>query len=1078
MKRYPDFPESVAELEESLLAEWQDERLFQRTLEERAGAPEWVFYEGPPTANGRPGIHHVLSRTLKDLMCRYRTMRGYHVTRIAGWDTHGLPVEIEAEKKLGISGKREIEEVGVARFNEVCRESVFTYKEEWERFSERIGYWLDYSHPYVTYHPEYVESVWWIVKQLANKGLLYRGYKSVPYCPRCGTALSSHEVAQGYEDVADPSLYFLAPVEDAAGRLDPERAFLVWTTTPWTLPSNVALAVDPDLDYAEVEADGRCYILAQARVPALFGEDANVVARLKGRDLLGMRYRRPFDLVRLNGAGAVAASGAGAAELSPNAWTVLPGDFVTAEDGTGIVHLAPAFGADDFAMGQKYDLPMLRPIDDAGRFLPEIPLVGGVFVKAADEQLVEALQERELVFRYSLEEHSYPHCWRCSSPLIYMARETWYARTTAVKEQMLANNAQVGWRPPEVGSGRFGEWLEGNVDWALSRDRYWGTPLPIWVCDRDPSHTEVIESFRQLALRAGPLPGASTPAQAGGAVAAAPGFDPHKPFIDEVTFACAHCDGTMRRTPEVIDVWFDSGAMPYAQWHYPFEHREEWQTHFPADFICEGVDQTRGWFYSLMAIATMLGDGPPYRNVIVNDLILDAEGQKMSKSRGNVVNPWDAIAEFGADAIRWYLVTVSQPWVPKRFDPVALAESARRVFDTLANTYRFFALYANLEDWRPSDADPAPERRSVLDRWILSRLAGLVATAGAALDDYDVTRAARAIGDFVVDDLSNWYIRRSRDRFWGNADEAATRAAFRTLHEVLATTAGLLAPITPFLADWYYRALAGGSVHLAYFPETPASLRDERLDDGMGHVRVLARLGRAAREAVKVRVRQPLRTLYAVVPGGARPTEELLEVLRDELNVKEVRFLDAAEELVTLRANPNFRVLGPRFGGRTQQAASLIRALPSEALAAFRRGEPTAIELDGERFELRPEELAVLEEARGELVVETDAGYTVALDPALDAALRAEGLARELVSRVQRFRRDSGLHVSDRIRLGIFGGDEVVAAARAFADYIGGETLALELEIGAEPADPGLYTVLQDVELDGVHARIGLAKIN
>ncbi|HET9948638.1 MAG TPA: class I tRNA ligase family protein, partial [Longimicrobiales bacterium] len=463
MKRYPDFPESAVELEESLLAKWSEEELFRRTLEAREGAPEWVFYEGPPTANGRPGIHHVLSRTLKDLMCRYSTMRGYHVTRIAGWDTHGLPVEIEAEKKLGISGKREIEEIGVARFNEVCRESVFTYKEEWERFSERIGYWLDYSHPYVTYHPEYVESVWWIVKQLATKGLLYRGYKTVPYCPRCGTALSSHEVAQGYEEIADPSLYFLAPVEDAAGRLDPERAFLVWTTTPWTLPSNVALAVDPELDYVEVERDGRRYILAGARVAALFGEHANIVARLKGRDLLGMRYRRPFDLVRLDGPGAAGA------ERTPNAWTVLPGDFVTAEDGTGIVHLAPAFGADDFAMGQKHDLPMLRPVDDAGRFLPEIPLVGGIFVKAADERLVEALQQRELVFRYSLEEHSYPHCWRCSSPLLYMARETWYARTTSVKEQMLANNAQVAWRPPEVGSGRFGEWLEGNVDWALSR---------------------------------------------------------------------------------------------------------------------------------------------------------------------------------------------------------------------------------------------------------------------------------------------------------------------------------------------------------------------------------------------------------------------------------------------------------------------------------------------------------------------------------------------------------------------------------------------------------------------------------
>ncbi|MGH7446454.1 MAG: isoleucine--tRNA ligase, partial [Longimicrobiales bacterium] len=734
---YPGYPAGVIDLEEEVLARWREEDLFHRTLEHTAAGEEFVFFEGPPTANGRPGIHHVLSRTIKDVVCRYQTMRGRHVTRIAGWDTHGLPVEIEAERRLGISGKRQIEEVGVARFNEVCRESVFTYKEDWERLSERIGYWLDYSRPYVTFEPRYIESVWWLLKQLDERGLIYRGHKSVPYCPRCGTALSSHEVAQGYEDVADPSIYVALPLSD-----DPSRAFLVWTTTPWTLPANVALALHPDVEYVEVagaeEFDGAggsvgTFILAASRVPALFGDDARVVRRFTTRDLEGVRYRRPFDLI---GAGPDAAS----------AFRVVLEDFVTAADGTGIVHLAPAFGADDFAAGRRHGLPLYRPVDDAGRFHEGIPLVGGMFVKDADAVLVEDLRARGGVFRYSLETHSYPHCWRCRTPLLYMARDSWYIRTTQVKERMLANNAQVSWHPPEIGTGRFGEWLEGNIDWAISRERYWGTPLPIWVCDADPAHTRTAGSFAELASLAGTLPDP---------------FDPHKPVIDEITFAC-ECGGTMRRTPEVIDAWFDSGAMPYAQWHYPFENEDAFRRHFPADFICEGVDQTRGWFYSLMAIATMLDMGPAYRHVVVNDLVLDAEGQKMSKSRGNVIDPWEAIGTFGVDAIRWYFLTASVPWIPKRFDPAAIGDAARRSFDTLANTYRFFSLYANLEEWEPSDADPAPGERGVMDRWILSRLASLVRTTGAGLDAYELTHAGRAIGDFIVDDLSNWYVRRSR----------------------------------------------------------------------------------------------------------------------------------------------------------------------------------------------------------------------------------------------------------------------------------------------------------------------------
>ncbi len=1053
---YPEFPEDTTALEDEVLEQWRREDLFRRTLAATEGAPEFVFYEGPPTANGRPGIHHVLSRTLKDVVCRFRAMQGRHVTRIAGWDTHGLPVEIEAEKKLGISGKKEIEEVGVARFNEVCRESVFTYKEEWERLSERIGYWLDYSRPYITFATEYIESVWWVLKRLAEKDLIYRGYKSVAYCPRCGTALSSHEVAQGYQDVEDPSLYFLAPVLGADGEPD-GRHFLVWTTTPWTVPSNVALAVHPDLPYAEVEHEGRRLIVAEARVAALFGDDARITERLAASDLIGLRYRRPLDVVAVD---------AGEAQ---RAWRVIPGEFVTADDGTGIVHLAPAFGADDFAAGQEHDLPMLRPIDDAGRFEASIPLVGGMWVKDADDVLLDALEAGGLLWRKGRIRHSYPHCWRCESPLIYLARDSWYARTTAFREQMLANNAAIDWHPPEVGSGRMGEWLAGNVDWALSRERYWGTPLPIWVCESDPAHRDVIGSLAELAEKAGGLP---------------EDFDPHKPWIDELTWTCSECGATMRRTPEVVDVWFDSGSMPYAQWHYPFENEDAWARHFPADYICEGVDQTRGWFYSLLAIATMLDLGPAYRNVIVNDLVLDASGQKMSKSRGNAVDPWDALGRFGADAIRWYFITASQPWVPKRFDADALGEAARRVFDTLSNTYRFFALYANLEGFEPDDGDgdgngasegPPPEDElPVLDRWILSRLDGLVTSVTVDLEAYDVTRAYRSVADFIVDDVSNWYVRRGRDRFWGTLDAADARSAFRTLHRVLATTARLLGPVTPFTADWLHRALTGGrSVHLAGFPASGGVARDEALEAEMEAVRVLSRLGRAAREQARIRVRQPLRRVFAVPPRARALRPEVLDILKDELNVKDVEFLGAASDLVSFQAHPNFRTLGPRLGPRMKEAAAAIRALPSDRVAAARQGESITVELDGEAVVLSPEDVEIRQEARGDLIVETDEGYTLALDPELDEELRLEGLAREIVSRVQRLRRDAGFEVQDRIALAIAGDDGVRAAAERHRDYIAGEVLARRMEIGTEVAK-GSYGTVREVEVDGMAVRIGL----
>lgn len=1057
-RTYPELPPTPGALEEEVLERWRAEDTFRKSLEKTAGGEPFVFFEGPPTANGRPGIHHMFSRTLKDAVSRFRTMQGRHVPRIAGWDTHGLPVEIEAEKKLGISGKRQIEELGIARFNEVCRESVLTYTDEWERFSGRIGYWLDYSRPYVTYHADYIESVWALLRRIADRGLFYRGHKILPYCPRCGTGLSSHEVALGYKDVKDPSLYVTLPLLGADGEPD-GREILVWTTTPWTLVSNVALAVHPELDYVEVDHEGRRLVLARARVAALFGSEDVVRAPVAASELIGLAYRRPFDWVDPRQYGT--------AEQAGRAWHIVPADFVTAEDGSGVVHMSPAFGADDYAVGQKHGLPVLQPVDDRGAFRADLPLVGGVFVKDADTDLVIDLKKRGLVFRSSKEEHSYPHCWRCSSPLLYMARDSWFIRTTQVREELLANNAQIRWFPPEVGSGRFGEWLENNVDWAISRSRYWGTPLPAWVCEADAGHVHFIGSFDELRALSG--------------LAELP--DPHRPYVDEVTFGCTHegCAGTMRRTPEVIDVWFDSGAMPFAQHHYPFENREKIDggRQFPADFICEGVDQTRGWFYSLLAISTLVGLGPSYRNVVVNDLVLDAAGQKMSKSRGNTVNPWEAISQYGADAIRWYLVSSSHPWLPKRFDPEGVKEVQRKTFDTLRQTYRFFALYAGLEGWAPGGDDPRPEERSVLDRWLLSRLASVTAEVTEDLEGYNFTHATRAVGELVVEELSNWYVRRSRDRFWGNADRADTRAAFATLHEALVTVSRLMAPVAPFLSDWLHRALEGEarSVHLAGFPAADESRIDAGLERGMEAVRTLSTLGRAAREEVGIRVRQPLGTVYAVIPEGVEATEDLLAILRDELNVRGVEFMDRAEELVSFSAKPSFKALGAAFGKRTPKVADAIRALDSAALAAFRRGEPLSVEAEGEAVTLAPEHLEIVQHAQGEFVVEAEAGFTLALDPTLTPELRAEGLAREVVNRVQKLRKDTGLEVSDRIRLGVFGDDaDLHDALRGFGDLVARETLAVELEVGSATDFAG-YEADREVDLDGVSATLALARV-
>ncbi len=1030
---------SADEIERRLLELWTAEGLFQRAQEATRGGQPFVFYEGPPTANGRPGIHHVFSRTIKDLICRFQAMQGRAVTRIAGWDTHGLPVEIEIEKELKLSGKKDIEKFGVAEFNARARKSVFKYQSDWEDLSDRIGYWLDYEHPYVTCSNDYVESVWWLLGRLFEKQLLYRGHRVLPYCPRCGTVLSSHELALGYKEVEDTSIYVAFKLEDGTN-----RELVVWTTTPWTLLSNVAAAVHPELTYGIYESVGRVFILLPEAAAKLF-HNPTVLDSVKGSELVGLKYQRPFDVVDLP-----------ADKLHS---VVVAADFVTSEDGSGIVHLAPAFGADDYAAGEEHGLALVRPVAADGTFQgTKWPELEGrlVTAKETNKLIRDELERRGLLIGQVPHHHTYPFCWRCDSKLIYYARDSWFVRTSAVKGRMLELNRQVAWYPPEVGAGRFGEWLENNVDWALSRDRYWGTPLPVWACDRDPAHVEIVGSYARLAERWGrPLPA---------------DFDPHKPHVDGYTWACA-CGGTMRRAPEVIDAWFDSGAMPYAQWHYPFEHEAEFEAHFPADFICEGVDQTRGWFYSLLAISTTAFDAPAYRNVIVNELVLDAEGQKMSKSKGNVVDPWDAIREFGADTIRLYLLASSQVWQPKRFDRRTIPEVAGGFVNTLRNTYGFFALYAG--DWAPGAA-PDRSNRPLADRWILSRVEATVAVMRRAWEGYDVTAGVRALMDFVVDDLSNWYVRTNRARFWA-PDAAADPAAMATLHEALVAVSRLLAPAAPFLSDWLHRALlAGTSVHLARFPES-SSARDARLEAAMDAVRRLASLARAAREGANLRVRQPLARMQVVVPAAVRGEdfERLLALLQLEVNVKRIDVVASDADLVRLKAKPNFRSLGKRFGKRTPEVAALAARLDAEALRGLESGGTATLELDGERIDYLPDDISVEREVTSDWLVASDGPYVAALDPHLSDALRSEGLARELVNRVQRLRKEAGYDYDTRVVLAVDGPAAVREAAAAHAGFIQEETLARGLELGRRLSRADLE---QELDIDGHKVLVGLTR--
>lgn len=1026
---------SFPALETEIAAAWKANEVFARSLSQREGNPEWVFYEGPPTANGKPGLHHVEARIFKDIFCRFQAMRGHYVHRKGGWDCHGLPVEIEVEKQLGITRKSQIEdEVGIEEFTRLCRESVKRYVDDWERLTDRIGFWVDLPGAYWTMSPDYVETVWWILKQIWDKGLLEEDFKVVPYCPRCETSLSSHEQHQtgAYKMVSDPSVYVRYPLADEA-----DTSLLVWTTTPWTLLANMAVAVGEDISYAKVpdpHLEGRFLILATERIEPLLGEDVAPLSQVSGGDLLGRSYSPPFGFVERGDVG----------------HTVRSGDFVTTGDGSGIVHLAP-YGEDDMVVAKRDGLPITQMIDPSGRVVPEGGAFAGLPIAEANPKIIDDLAERDLLFRAEEYEHSYPHCWRCHTPLLYYPRLDWYIRTSQIRAELQASNEDTNWQPPTIKYGRFGDWLANNVDWSLSRDRYWGTPLPIWRCSEN--HATCIGSFADLADRAG--------------IELSEDFDPHRPYVDDITFPCPDCGREARRVPSVIDTWFDSGSMPFGQWHYPFENEEIFETRFPADFISEAIDQTRGWFYSLLAVATLVRGQNSYKNCVCLGHIVDAEGKKMSKSIGNVIDPWTVLDAQGADALRWHMLTAGTPWSARRVSVEIIEESLRKYLLTLWNTYSFWVTYAALEDFDPRDMDIPLDQRSQMDRWILAELADTVAVVTEGLDGFDATTGGRRLDRFV-DDLSNWYVRRSRRRFWKSGEDADTQAAFLTLWECLVTVAQLSAPFTPFVAEEIYTNLtapledAPDSVHLSDWPEHKPGRVDDDLRHRMGLVRRLVTLGRSARTEAKVRVRQPLSRALIVLPAAEKELLGELEALvAEELNVKALDRAGGVGELVSYTVKPNFKALGPRFGSRVKSVAQTITASdPAEIVAAIDRDGSVHVDVDGEQVSLTRADLDVRVEGRSGFSLVQEGAYGVALDLDITPELLAEGIAREVVRSVQELRKSAGLAVEDRIKLWLDSGDEATNAALAtHRDMIAAEVLALEVNTGEVPSGAARDTV-------------------
>ena len=1030
---------NFVEREKETLKFWKDNQIFEKSVQLRQGAPAYTFFDGPPTANGKPHIGHVLTRAMKDIIPRYKTMRGYDVLRKAGWDTHGLPVELEVEKELGLDGKEQIEQYGVIPFIQKCKESVWKYKGEWEVMSDRMGFWADMDNPYITYDNDYIESEWWALKAIYEKGLLYKGHKIVPYCPRCGTALSSHEVAQGYKEVKETSatVRFRVPDEE-------NTYFLAWTTTPWTLPSNVSLCVNPDVTYAYVRVDGKeTFIMAKDLIEAVLeGHDTEIIKEVVGRELEYKHYEPLFECTRKAAGG-------------KDAFYVMVDDYVTTTDGTGIVHNAPAFGEDDYRVCKKYDLPFVQMVDSKGEMCGGTPW-DGVFVKKADPMVLKDLDERGLLFAAPRFEHSYPFCWRCDTPLIYYARSSWFIAMTKVKDRLIDYNRRINWIPETIKEGRMGNFLENVIDWGISRERYWGTPLPVWVCDKC-GKIHVVGSRKELSELTG----------------CDENVELHKPYVDPLTWKC-ECGGTMRREPVVIDCWFDSGSMPFAQWHYPFENKDKFERRYPANFISEAIDQTRGWFYTLSAIAACLFDSPAFLNCIVLGHVQDKEGRKMSKHIGNVVDPWVLLDNQGADAVRWYFYTSSMPWLPNRFSAEAVSESQRKYMGTFWNTYAFYILYADIDNFDPTRHKLVRENLTPMDRWILSRLNTLIGHVEAYLDDLKMTEAGREMQDFM-DDLSNWYVRRCRERYWGKDMTADKEAAYMTLYTVLKTMALISAPFTPFMSETMYQNMvrtvdksAPESIHLCDWPKKDESFIDPELEANMAAVLDIVVLGRSARNAANIKNRQPVASMY--VQGKALP-DMYVSIIADELNVKEVRFVDDASSFISYRVKPQLKTLGPRYGKLLPKINQYLagEGVGNAVVAAHNRGESYKFDIDGTEISLAAEDVLVSTEENAGFVTVTEHDLSVVLDTNLTPELIEEGFVREIVSKVQTMRKEAGFEVTDHIVLSHHGNSLIEGIFARHGAEIAADTLADSIKLGSAG-------YVKDWEINGESVTLGVEK--
>ncbi|AZO95111.1 isoleucine--tRNA ligase [Halocella sp. SP3-1] len=1016
MSRFEDLSDlPVSENEKQIAEHWDKINLLEKSISSREGKDSFVFYEGPPTANGKPGIHHVLARALKDAVCRYKTMQGYQVRRKAGWDTHGLPVEIEVEKQLDLNNKTEIEDYGIGKFNEKCRESVFKYEGLWREMTKRMGYLIDLDDPYITLDNNYIETVWWILDKFNKEGMIYEGHKILPYCTRCGTGLASHEVAQGYEEIKSVTVYVKFK------RKDKDEYFLVWTTTPWTLAANVALTVNPAMTYLKVNHnDEEILYIEKTLAPKVLEGNYEILEELKGRDLEGIEYEQlmPF--------------------LKPDkkAFYVTLADYVTAEEGTGIVHTAPAFGEDDYQTGLRYDLPVIQPVNEDGKYITT-PWEG-MFVMDADIEILKWLFEKDKLYKKEKLAHNYPHCWRCHTPLLYYAKPSWYIAMTELKDKLIENNDGIEWYPDFVGEGRFGNWLENLKDWAISRSRYWGTPLNIWTCEC--GHKTSIGSRKELVERA--------------VEDIDEDIELHRPYVDEIHLKCDECGGMMTRVPDVIDCWFDSGSMPFAQLHYPFENKEYFEKNFPADFICEGIDQTRGWFYSLLAISTFVTGKSSYKRVLVNDLILDKEGKKMSKSKGNTVDPFELFDNYGADILRWYLFYVSPAWTPTKFDIEGLKEIDSKFYRTIKNVYYFFKLYANTDELNPADFFVEYKNRPRLDKWLLSKYNNLIKTVQNYMDKYDLTNVVRSIQQFVDDDLSNWFIRRSRRRFWASELDTDKKSVYNTTYEVLVGISKMIAPFSPFIADELYQKLTGEeSVHLAYYPELNQELIDNKLEEKMDLVRNLVTLGRAVREENDLKVRQPIQQV--LVDGKYEELiADLVPLMKEELNVKEVVFTTELSEYMDYKAKPNFQVVGPILRNKMKFFAPALAKLDANEIKdKVDKGETLTVDLDGEEFEVKPDYVNIENKDKEGFAVAMDNNLFVILDTTLTQELLDEGYAREFVSKVQQIRKNNGYEVIDNINIYYNGDEEISTAVNSFEDYIKKETLAVSIESVDEELD-------------------------